>query len=265
MHKFAIESYGVRFCVQSNSKREIERARSVLETTLVGLLREIDPALADHQFFIRKTKDRLFLEIGDDNIGDFQIRKGFYHYFGTRVKVLVAEFAVDHVFVHAGVIGWKGNGVLFPADSHEGKSTLIAALIKLGATYYSDDYAILDKNGLVHPFPRRLSIRDRNRPGEWSNVSAATFGAETGSTPLPVRAVIITNYRENARWKPKVLTPGIGLLEIIPFTIPLQANPESSITILRNAVSRAIIAKSSRPEIEFCVAEILGFVDKSLK
>src|SRR6476469_10330058 len=70
--------------------------------------------------------------------------------------------ARDRVFVHAGVVGWKGRAILLPGRSMAGKSTLVRALLAAGATYYSDEFAVLDAKGRVHPFPRRLSLR---RPG----------------------------------------------------------------------------------------------------
>ena len=43
--------------------------------------------------------------------------------------------------------------------SHVGKSTLVTALLRAGATYYSDEYAVIDGRGQVYPYARRLSLR----------------------------------------------------------------------------------------------------------
>jgi predicted ATPase len=44
----------------------------------------------------------------------------------------VATEAPRRVFVHAGVVGWKGQAILVPGRSYSGKTTLIAALMKAG-------------------------------------------------------------------------------------------------------------------------------------
>lgn len=262
MHSFAFESYGVKFRVDSNRKRALERARRVVTEVLVGHVSEIDPDAAEHRFVIRRTDDNRYLELDGEHLNENAISRGFHHYFSGRVRLLVASHSKEFVFLHAGVVGWKGKCVLFPADSHEGKTTLVAAMISQGAVYYSDDYAIIDSEGLVHPFPRKLSIRDRDRPGEWKDVTADAFEAATGRKPIPIGTVIITRYSADAEWRPAKLTTGLGLMEIIPFNISLQKNPKYSLTIIRKAIQDAIILKSLRPDVELCVNEILEIVDK---
>src|SRR4051794_20574153 len=51
---------------------------------------------------------------------------------------------------------------VIPRVSHSGKTTLVAALVRAGATYYSDEYAVFDAQGSVHPYARPLGIRDGN-------------------------------------------------------------------------------------------------------
>jgi hypothetical protein len=34
--------------------------------------------------------------------------------------------------------------------SYSGKTTLVSELIRAGATYYSDEYAVIDERGRVH-------------------------------------------------------------------------------------------------------------------
>src|SRR5690348_11129110 len=62
----------------------------------------------------------------------------------SQLHLRVATLARTRLFVHAGVVGWRGGAILIPGRSHTGKSSLVAALLALGATYYSDEYAVLD-------------------------------------------------------------------------------------------------------------------------
>jgi hypothetical protein len=63
--------------------------------------------------------------------------------------------------IHAGVASFGSGCVLLPAAAGSGKTTLTAGLIHAGATYYSDEIAILDAATLrVMPVPLPLSIKD---------------------------------------------------------------------------------------------------------
>jgi len=74
----------------------------------------------------------------------------------------VALQAPAHVFVHAAAVVWHGRVISLPGRTHSGKSTLTAALIRAGAQYFSDEYTVLDEDGLIHPFSRPLQLRGRN-------------------------------------------------------------------------------------------------------
>src|SRR5262245_19020799 len=105
--------------------------------------------------------------------------------FESHVQLTVAEHAPRRVFVHAGVVGWKDRAILIPGLSHSGKTTLVERLVRSGATYYSDEYAILDERGLVHGYPRPLGMRAANS-FESRKVTAEEIGAEIGKKPLRI-------------------------------------------------------------------------------
>ena len=107
--------------------------------------------------------------------------------FESHVQLTVAEHAPRLVFVHAGVVGWNGQAIVIPGLSHSGKTTLVHQLVRAGATYYSDEYAVLDARGRVHPYPRPLGMRSlvrnkegfggRNRRHNWHQAPADRFSA----------------------------------------------------------------------------------------
>src|SRR5256714_4520892 len=105
--------------------------------------------------------------------------------FESHLQLTVAEHARSRVFVHAGVVGWKDRAILIPGLSHSGKTTLVEQLIRAGASYYSDEYAVLDERGRVHPYPRALGMR-LPASGQSQKVRAEEVGAIVGSKPLRV-------------------------------------------------------------------------------
>jgi len=76
----------------------------------------------------------------------------------------VAENARRWIFVHAGVVAWGGRAIVIPGATQSGKTSLVAALVRAGAVYLSDEYAVFDARGRVHPYPKPLSIRSDGKP-----------------------------------------------------------------------------------------------------
>src|SRR5205085_11744707 len=81
--------------------------------------------------------------------------------FEADLHLYIATASPNLTFLHAGVVGWKGRAIVVPGSSFTGKTTLVREMLHLGATYYSDEFAVVDRSGLVHPFPRPLGIRQR--------------------------------------------------------------------------------------------------------
>src|SRR4029453_3046145 len=66
----------------------------------------------------------------------------------------------DVAVVHGGVVAHDGRAILFPGPTHAGKSTLRAERGGRGGSCFSDEYALIDRDGRIHPYPRPLLLRD---------------------------------------------------------------------------------------------------------
>lgn len=178
--------------------------------------------------------------------------------FERDVQLAVAQKARRKVFVHAGVVGWHGSAILIPGRSYAGKSTLVRELVRAGATYYSDEYAVLDELGRVHPFPRPLALRDDNRVNR--KMSFEELGAKIGKRPLPVRTILATQYAEGARWRPKQLSPGLGTLELLANTVTARSGQPIVLQVLTTVARQAAILKSKRGEAGNFVPQLLDYL-----
>jgi hypothetical protein len=168
----------------------------------------------------------------------------------------VAVRARRKLFVHAGVVGWQGGAIVIPGRTFSGKSSLVEALLRGGATYYSDEYAVLDERGRVHPYPKRLSLRGRN--GECARkVSAASLGACSGTAPLPVATIVVSQYEAGARWRPRRLSPGETLLALLDNTVLARARPVLAMRTLGQVAPHAVALKGRRGEAEDVVRQLL--------
>lgn len=180
--------------------------------------------------------------------------------FETDVRRYVAEWARHRLFVHAGVVGWRGRAIVIPGRTYTGKTTLVAALVKAGAQYYSDEFAVFDRQGRVHPFSTPLGIR-----GEGARQfpqTAEALGGTRGYQPLAVGLVVVTGFRADARWRPRLLTEGRGVLELLTHTIAARREPNAALKILPKVVARARVFKGARGEAHAVAHELLEQLDR---
>jgi hypothetical protein len=259
---FDFESYGVHVRICGNDTELINDATKVARKSLLENLRKIKGERIDQSFeLIRSPKGGSFrMEQNGEYVTWGRSRRKFLKFFDSMIRVAVGEHAVDRVFLHSGVVGWKGKAILIPADSFKGKSTLVTELVRQGASYLSDEFAVLDENGLVYPFARDISRRSEQYvPFE---LTVKDLGGTVETVPRPVGFVLLTEYRARAVWRPKILSPGNGLMKILPFALSLNSRPEFSLKVLHNVSTRAIIASGTRGSAELFARTLLNFVDK---
>ena len=176
--------------------------------------------------------------------------------FESHLQIFVAEYARRRIFVHAGVVAWQDRAILLPGRSHFGKSTLVAELVRRGAVYYSDEYAVVDNLGRIHPYARPLALRlEPNRPP--TPVAVEELGGRAGSRPLRVGAVVVTRYREGIRWRPRRLSAGQGLLELLANTVSARRKPMAVMSTLRQAIGVATVPKGSCRDVSVMSWELL--------
>lgn len=98
---------------------------------------------------------------------------------------IAALDAFDGLACHAGVVAADGRAVAFPASSGGGKSTLVAACLRAGFEYVSDEalcFRLPAGEVLPYPKPLRLSRWARRRVG-LPDLPAPNGGDETLATP----------------------------------------------------------------------------------
>lgn len=161
------------------------------------------------------------------------------------------------------MVGWKGRAIVLPAKSFSGKTTLTAELVRNGADYYSDEYAVLDERGHVHAFPRKLSMRYFGATRE-KDISVEELGGSYGLEPIPVGMVLLTEFEKSAVWEPQFLSAGKGIMEILPHTIPIRSRSEFSLKVLDIVASRAIIVKSARSDAKKFAKSLLAFFENNI-
>jgi hypothetical protein len=130
-------------------------------------------------------------------------------------------------------------------------------MLGLGATYYSDEFAVVDDFGLVHPFPRPLGIREDSSYAQ-TKYSAETLGAASGVKPLPMGMAVICKYEAGARWQPTPLSRGQGALELLGNSVAVRSQPQRTLKRLQKLVSHTVFIKGTRGEAREAAASILN-------
>lgn len=180
--------------------------------------------------------------------------------FESSVRLKVAENAKRKVFVHAGVVGWRDRAIVIPGRSFSGKTSLVAALVRAGATYLSDEYAVLDRRGRVYPYLKPLSLRLGDDETQ-THVPVEELGGTAATAPLTVGHVIATHFVEGAIWKPRVLTEGESVLAMLAHTVPARRDPETVLDVLQRVAARSTVLKGKRGDADDTAAAILSRID----
>jgi len=253
-------AYGVRVKVRADDATALRRLSSFLPCgwrssaprgatrvyTVVtdgGKLRRRDEGFsllfADDQRLCRTTNQ-------EDLCGEFE----------SNVTIHVAEHAQRRVFVHAGAVGWRGRAILIPGRSFSGKTRLVAEMVRAGAVFYSDECAVLDSDGRVHPYPRALHIREH---GGYRHTSytAEELGGAVGTKPLPVAMVLMSRYQAGARWRPQRLSSGEGMLELFRNTYSARRQPEMALATLKRVTLQAQVLKGVRGEARQIIESVM--------
>ena len=256
----AFSSYGVRVGVRTNNPKILNRIKSILPLGwkpaaspvvrfLFSLFIGVDgppPNFRRHHLLYNGSQ-RLIRTLDQDVLFDS---------LESSLRLTVAEFTKQKVFIHAGVVALNNQAIVIPGSSRSGKTTLVAELVKAGATYYSDEYAILDKRGFVYPYPKTLSIRE-NESSKQTEYDVEEFGGRAGKKPLPIAMVAICDYKDGARWRPKPLSPGKGALEMLLHTVSARRQPELALSTLNQVASQAYFLKGKRGEANQTAEAIL--------
>src|SRR5260370_13308508 len=177
----------------------------------------------------------------------------------TDLHRYVSEASPDMTFLHAGVVGWRGRAILLPGHSLSGKTTLVREMLRLGATYYSDEFAVVDNSGNVHPFPRPLGIRGDSTYAQ-TKYTPEMLGAASGVKPLPLGALVLCKYNVGALWRPASLSHGQGGLELIANSIAVRNRQQSTLHRIQHLFKGAIFVKQTRAEPHESAASIMSLL-----
>ena len=173
----------------------------------------------------------------------------------------LATFTRDYLFVHAGCASWRDRAIVIPGRSYAGKTTLTKALLEAGATYYSDDYAIIDPTGAIHPFPRQLRVRPENT-GRSERVDPLASNWPIGTEPIRAGVIAALTYDADKGWNVETLSRGMGALSLLDNTVAARERPEDALRLMSLAMLDAIAIMGTRDDAHSTAHRLLAMVDE---
>jgi len=177
------------------------------------------------------------------------------HLLSSDLELWVAEHARRRIFVHAGCVAVGSYALVLPGSTHAGKSTLTAALVRAGATYYSDEFAVLAPDGRVHPYPRPLTMR--MAPGSrGTRMPITDIGGHAGTKPAAVALVAQLVHDATAGWQVRERSAGAAMLALITNAVAAKSRPRAVMSAIARATTGCVALTGTRGDAEDA-AEIL--------
>lgn len=182
-----------------------------------------------------------------------------YWWLRWDIDQAVARRSAQLLFVHAGVVGWRGVGIVIPGRASIGKSTLVAELVRRGAVYYSDAFAVLDDAGRVHPYRGMIGLDVEGHPRNLRLVR------EDGATePLPIRLIVAGAYAPGVVWRPTVLRGSHAALSLVESPVLAREDAPRLPKIAAQIAADAVALRGPRSEAAEVAALLLDTVDDAL-
>lgn len=253
---FGIDAFGLKICVKSDSAA----MRDALNRFLLPPLARCEIARDAADIALEALTSATGYEIAVDGVkvssavtladGALAAVKGLDDALVRKLRGLRA--------VHAGAVVLHGRALLIPGSSHAGKSSLVAELLRRGAALLSDEYALIDGNGLVHAYPRPLLLRN-GRPRQ-SLALPSDLDARFASEPAKPGWIIAVDYAQGGSWSIDRISQGQGVMLLLSNTPHEMGQSPEMIDLFTRSVGSAECYAGTRGEVGEAADRILELV-----
>ena len=259
---FAIRAFGLEIRIQSGSVSISDAVDRYLFPWLPRLpLVSLDNVSATSLTFRMEQHSGGILIFRDDNSEiTAETIETAIPLLQSAIDEAIVVRASHFVFVHAGVVAVAGGAILLPGLSHAGKSTLVAELVRRGATYFSDEYAVIEADGSVHPYPRAIMLR--NGEPEQRAVLPSQLAASIGAGGVPARLILMLQYTAGESFQVRKLNHSEALMTLLQSTPQVLADAPYIFAPLGRVAASAVTFTGVRGEAELAADRILAMADQ---
>ena len=145
-----------------------------------------------------------------------------------HLATALALTARGTVFVRAGVVQAGGRAIVLPGPSLSGRTTLVDALVREGAEFYSDTFAVVGEDG-------------------WVDAYRAVPPGEPRPERLRIGLIAVAPYVPGASWAPEQGGPADGALALLAHAATSE-DPGGLLKVLGAAAAEALTLRGERGE-----------------
>jgi hypothetical protein len=180
----------------------------------------------------------------------------------SHSRLHVAARSRRGVFLHAGTVAWRGRAIVLPGASRSGKTTLVGQLVKAGAAYLSDEFAVIQGDRVV-PYPKPLSVRDPRHAGRQRPVGVSALGGTQQRRATPVGLVVLTRFERGAAGHARRLPRGRALLSLLSHAPAARISPQAVLAALESLVRAVPVVRLKRGEAREVARRILSWMERT--
>ena len=152
---------------------------------------------------------------------------------------------------------FQGRGMLFPGSSYAGKSSLALAFHRAGATIYSDDLAVLDRQGLLTPYPKAIS--QRLAEGKIEEIAVPEWCRDL--PPVPVTMIAGLRFQEDSpELRVEAISPGQASLMLLDNSLTGATKYSEDLTVIASICATAKNLKGIRGDADLAAGELLDML-----
>jgi hypothetical protein len=180
----------------------------------------------------------------------------------------------DLVLVHASAAVVDDTAIVMPGPMGAGKSTLVAGLVRAGATYLTDEVVAIDPaTGLVRPYPKYLSLgpaladlvpeRDpwlRSVVGDQQLVAPDSIRPGVIAAPALPRLVVAPRYERGARAASAPLGPAAALSTLAQHAFHLERDAPRILATLTAMVERSSCFELVSGDVDAACDQLIALV-----
>jgi len=154
--------FGRVFTIGSNSRDFLKTFDSMYKRFRVpgrGIVRNAHKD--EIYYFILPSKNGNGFFIRDDEIYQSSNKELFTAFANMVILRDILSNTKGYFLVHASTISFNNNGIILAGSESKGKTTTTMELTRRGFKFLSDEIAAINiSDGLIHPFPRSLTLCD---------------------------------------------------------------------------------------------------------
>jgi hypothetical protein len=205
---------------------------------------------------------------------DLVVRHLLWH-----INQAVLRGDIDHLLVHASAaVTDDGSAIVLPGNMNAGKSTTVAALVRRGFAYLTDEMAAIDPaSGRIDPYPRPVNLGRGSwtllpelQPADWSpeqpcppdvwHVDPRAMGRL--GEPCAVGYIVAPRYEEGAVPTLVPISPAEGAELLYHHAFNAKALGRQGFSAVVAAAASTSCARLVSGDLEGSVALIRRFVQK---